>query len=457
MRSIRFFFSRWQNLLGLLIVFAFTVVAITAPVLSPPDKNTQGSFKKVGRSSDKTPRPPSEKAILGTVPGQLDVYHTLVWGARESMQFGLMVALGAFIFGTLFGAIAGYSGGFVNNFMMRIADAFLTFPVLAGVVFLQQLVAITIESMGGIYWFNVEFYGQLVDFQFTPPPFAVFLMKVDPILICLIIFSWMPIARIVNTMVITLKNTDFIQATRALGGSPARIIIRHLIPNAISPAIVLAARDVGSSVILQATITFVGLGGASAWGILLSIGRNWIIGPGGGLLRYWWVFLPVTIAIILFGIGWNLLGDGLAEVLDPTRNTQRADSLLKPKQKKNKKEAQPVPIKLDPKPIKESITAPAEIASNINMQNNVDTHPLLQIARDALARSDYDHAIHAYSHLIKHRRHLNEIRQDMIDRVRQSPDQSLSWKLLGDVLTQEGKNEYAEKAYEQVRTLTSEK
>ena len=318
MRRIRIFLSHWQNWLGLLIVSIFLFVALTAPLLSPPNKTTEGAFKLMGRSTDQTPHPPTETAILGTLPGQLDVYHALIWGGREAVVFGLSVALGAFLFGSLFGAIAGYAGGTVNNLMMRIADAFLTFPALAGVVFLQQMVAMTIESMGGIYWFNSYYHGPFVDFQFTPPPFAVFLMKVDPILISLIIFSWMPFARIVNTMVITLKNSEFIHAARALGGSSWWVIRKHLLPNAISPALVLAARDVGSSVILQATITFIGLGGASAWGILLSLGRNWVIGPGGNMLATWWVFLPATLAIILFGLGWNLIGDGLTEALDPT-------------------------------------------------------------------------------------------------------------------------------------------
>ena len=319
MKPVHYFFSRWQNWLGLVIVLIFTVVSLAAPLLSPPNKTTQGAFKKVGRSSDLRPHPPSAEAPLGTLPGQLDVYHALIWGTREAMIFGMFVALGAFVFGVFFGTISGYVGGIVNSVMMRIADAFLTFPALAGVVFLQQLVAVTIESLGGTFWFNSDYHGRVVDFQFTPPPFAVFLLKVDPILISLILFSWMPVARLVNTLVVTLKNADFIQATRALGGSSPWIIWRHLIPNAISPAIVLAARDVGSSVILQATITFIGLGGSSAWGLLLSLGRNWVIGPGGSLFTTWWVFVPATLAITLFGIGWNLLGDGLSDMLDPRR------------------------------------------------------------------------------------------------------------------------------------------
>ena len=318
MRRLRIFLSHWQNWLGLLLILFFTIVASTAPLLSQPNSTTEGAFKKVGRSSDLTPHPPSEGIILGTLPGQFDVFHALVWGTRDAMVFGLSVALGAFLFGSLFGAVSGYAGGAVNNVMMRITDAFLTFPVLAGVVFLQQLVAMTIESMGGIYWFNIGTFGKVVDFQFAPPPFAVFLLKVDPILISLVIFSWMPFARIVNTMVITLKNAEFVQAGRSLGGGSWWIVRRHLLPNAIGPAFVLATRDVGSSVILQATITFIGLGGASPWGVLLSLGRNWVIGPGGDLFAAWWVFLPVTLAIILFGLGWNLIGDGLTEALDPT-------------------------------------------------------------------------------------------------------------------------------------------
>lgn len=318
MRPLRIFLSRWQNWLAILLILFFVFMALAAPMLSQPNETTQGAFKKVGRTTDRTPHPPSADSPFGTLPGQIDVFHAVVWGTREAMVFGLLVAVGAFLFGTIFGAVAGYAGGAVNGLMMRIADAFLTFPVLAGVVFLQQLVAVTIESMGGIYWFNDAYYGQSIWFEFNPPLFAVFLMRVDPILVSLILFSWMPFARLVNTLVVTLRNTDFIQAARALGGSSFWVIRRHLFPNVIGPAFVLAARDVGSAVVLQATITFVGLGGTSAWGILLSLGRNWVIGPGGDMLTTWWVFLPATLALIFFGIGWNLLGDGLSEALDPT-------------------------------------------------------------------------------------------------------------------------------------------
>jgi peptide/nickel transport system permease protein len=460
MRRLRRFFSHWQNWLGVLIVLSFAFVALTAPLLSQPNKTTQGAFKKVGRSSDLVPHPPSENAILGTLPGQLDVFHALIWGAREAMIFGLSVAIGAFLFGSVFGAISGYAGGVFNSLMMRIADAFLTFPVLAGVVFLQQLVAITIESMGGTYWFNNDYHGRLIDFQFTPPAFAVFLMKVDPILICLILFSWMPIARMVNTMVITLKNTEFIQATRALGGSPFWIIRRHLLPNSIGPAVVLASRDVGSSVILQATITFIGLGGASAWGILLSLGRNWVIGPGGNLLAAWWVFLPVTLAIILFGIGWNLIGDGLTEAFEPSAATYEGSSIFKLNRKKARIDIQAptAPKTVRPRLTSGETSKPLVTYPVPSLQTParrlLEKDPLLQVARDAIAEQNMDQALHAYSHLIKHRKHVSEIRQDLVHIARQFPSHVIVWTLLGDVLIQEGNYEYANKAYEQARNLT---
>jgi peptide/nickel transport system permease protein len=120
--------------------------------------------------------------------------------------------------------------------------------------------------------------------------------------------------RLVNSMVITLKQTDFIQAARALGASSFWIVRKHLIQNATGPAMVLAARDVGGVVLLQATLTFISLGGDSVWGTMLSDGRNWVLGPGGNLLTYWWVFLPPTLAVILFGIAWNIFGDGLSDL-----------------------------------------------------------------------------------------------------------------------------------------------
>jgi peptide/nickel transport system permease protein len=316
MKRIRRYFSKWQNWLGPLIVLIFVSIAITAPVLSPEDPKNPGAFKSVGRVTDHVPHPPSGTSILGTLPGQFDVFHTLIWGARNALFFGLLVASGSFIFGVLFGAIAGNAGGFANGAMMRVSDAFLTFPSFAGVIFLQQLFAITITSLGGDFYFNTIYHGSFISFLGTPTPLMNFLSRIDPLMVTLILFSWMPYARLVNTITLTLKQTEFVQASHALGASPFWIIFHHLVPNSIGPAVVLAARDVGSAVIIQATFTYIGLGGNSPWGNLLSLGRDWVIGPNG-IFDTWWVFLPVTLTVILFGVGWNLLGDSLYEFFDP--------------------------------------------------------------------------------------------------------------------------------------------
>jgi peptide/nickel transport system permease protein len=113
-----------------------------------------------------------------------------------------------------------------------------------------------------------------------------------------------------------LKNMEYIEAARVSGSRRSKIIFRHILPNAISPAIILAARDIGGMVILQTTFTFIGLGGNSPWANVLANGRDWIINQGF-TFTYWWVFLPVTLALILFSIGWNFLGDGLNDVMNP--------------------------------------------------------------------------------------------------------------------------------------------
>lgn len=322
MRNLRRFLSHFQNLLGLLLVASFIIVAIAAPILSPEDPKEPGPIKHVGRRVDLKPHPPSQEAPLGTLPGQISVYHTLVWGTRSVIVFGIAVAAITAFIGILIGTTSAYFGGLFNNLVMRITDAFLAFPVIAGVVLIRQLVSITMSNAGILIFFDGSMAisapgGGWTDMPERLPMLLEFLLKVEPVMIAFILFSWMPYARIMNTVVLRIKQTEFIEAARALGAGHTTIIFRHLIPNAISPVVVLAARDVGGMVLLQATFTFIGLGGNSLWGMLLVQGRDWIIGSGGNIMTFWWAFLPATLALVLFGVGWNLLGDGLNEVLNP--------------------------------------------------------------------------------------------------------------------------------------------
>lgn len=323
MRNLRRFFSRWQNWLGLLIVAFYVFVAIAAPLLSPNDPKNPSVFKIVGRMTNYTPQPPSEKAPLGTLSAQISVYHALVWGTRSALGFGLSVALFSAAIGVLIGAAAAAAGGGLNRFLMRTADAFLSFPIIAGVVLIQQVIT-TVLYQAGVRLSASRFGGMPAapaptTTYFLPEGLSrlVLLLKdIDPILIAFILFSWMPYARVTNAMVRRVQQSEFVQAARVSGARPARILFRHLLPNSIAPAVVMAARDVGGMVLLQATFTFIGMGSGSPWGLILVRGRDWIISPGG-LFTYWWVFLPATLALVLFGIGWNLLGDGINDLLNP--------------------------------------------------------------------------------------------------------------------------------------------
>ncbi len=327
MRSPRRFFTHWGNILGLCLVLFFVVIAILAPVLSPEDLENPGPVKFVGRETDLAPHPPSAEAPLGTLPHQVSVYHSLIWGTRSALMFGFTVSIFAAFIGVVVGAVSAYSGGFLNNLLMRVTDAFLSFPVIAGVVLIHQLITNLLYNAGmRIYRLGsanptvimVSPEGSM-DVPQVVPDFLQRLQQLDPILIAFILFSWMPYARMMNALVLNNMKTEYIEASRAMGAGSFRLIFRHLIPNSISPIFVLAARDVGGMVLLQATFTFIGMGDSSLWGMLLADGRSWIISPGG-ILTYWWVFVPATVALILFGIGWNLLGDGLNEALNP-RNT----------------------------------------------------------------------------------------------------------------------------------------
>ena len=301
MKHMRRYLRNGQVLVGLVIVGFFIVVAILAPQLAPPDDpDKPGGIRVAGKYSSFLPQPPSDEALLGTAPGQFDIYYSLVWGTRSALAFGLTVAVTTALFGILLGAFSGYAGGVIHGLITRVTDAFLAFPVIAGVWLLRQVLM------------PASPYGELSAIQQ-----AFFDLGLDPVLLTLIAFSWMPYARLTSANVVQLKRTEYVEAARSIGVRRRRIIGRHLLPNALPPVLVLGARDVGAMVILATAFTFIGLGASTEWGQILVISRDYVIGMGGNPLVYWWVFVPTTLALIFFGVGWNLLGDGLNTVLDP--------------------------------------------------------------------------------------------------------------------------------------------
>jgi peptide/nickel transport system permease protein len=453
MRLFRRFFSRWQNWVSVLLILTFVGAAIAAPYLAPLDPENPDPFVRVGRPTEGRPLPPSEKAILGMLPFGIDVFHPLVWGSRDALQFGLIVTLSTALFGVLYGATSGFVGNRLGNLMIRISDSFLAFPPIAGLVFLQQLLLTTIGFMGDLNFYS-PFFPQTIDPQGPPPVIVSILERINPLMLSLIVFSWMPYARLVHSIVLTLKQTEFVQAARALGGSPFWIIRRHILRNSTGPAIVLAARDVGGVVLLQATLTFIQIGGDSVWGQMLSQGRNWVIGAGGNLLRYWWVFLPPTVAVMLFGIAWNMFGDGLNDVLEPTsqRSFGRQPFWKRKKAPEVSQKALPAAVPLpDPHRLPEPVP-PLATRNRGNSTNGKD--PVLTAARNDLSRGDMSAALHAYNHLIRHNRLIDEILPDLARLVKDHPRDPQAWQTLGDALARAGRQDQANRSYEQARKLS---
>lgn len=317
---------RWQRFFAVSIISLFLVVAVFAPIIAPqPDPEAPGAYKRIGNIGSRIPQPPSSSSPLGTVPTQLDVFFTLIWGVRYELVFGLSVASIAAILGTTIGLVSGYKGGWINRITMRLTDGFLTFPLIAAVVFVNLIHSlISAKLIPNSSMMQLAPMAQGVEMLQTGTfdnwfvqRLAEAFLSVRPFPLTIILLSWMPYARMINDLVIRLKSTEYIEAAQAIGVSQKRIIFRHLLPNCLPQNIVLAARDVGGVVILRATFTYIGLAGGSPWAAMLILGKNFVIGPGGSPGTYWWVYLPISAAIVLFGLGWNLLGDEINIWLNP--------------------------------------------------------------------------------------------------------------------------------------------
>lgn len=318
MRARKYFF-RWQNILALLLLIVYAGIALAAPVLAPPIEGNGGIFfKQVSNITDFKPQPPSSNAWLGTVPTKgrllhLDVFYTLVWGSRSAFIFGLTTALSAALLGMFIGGLGAFYSGWVQSLILNVTDAFLAFPLIVGVALFNQLYLITLNASP----VETIVFNGVPQSTGTPLPLEVFFNHINPVWLALVLFSWMPTARLVNTLVMTVRRAEYVVAAQATGVRKTRILVRHILPNTIAPIIVLTTANIGGMVLIQATLTFIGMGGESEWGEMLAMGRQWIIGAGGNPLIYWWVFVPITLALVLFGVAWNLLGDGLNDWLNP--------------------------------------------------------------------------------------------------------------------------------------------
>ncbi len=278
-RKLRVFWRRFKKnktaVLGLSIIVFLTLVAIFAPFVATHDpEGTDEDLYNIDA-------PPSRDNWWGTDELGRDVFSRSVYGARISLAVGLVSVSIAIFIGTLWGAIAGYYGGRLDNVMMRIVDAIMSFPTL--------LLLITIM--------------------------AVFEPSIWNVMIVLGLTSWPSISRFVRAEFLSLKQREFAEAARASGASDARIIFRHILPNATAPIIVAATLGLANAILSESALSFLGIGvqpPTPSWGNMLTNAQD----LASMIDAPWKAFFPGFLIFVTV-LSFNFLGDGLRDALDP--------------------------------------------------------------------------------------------------------------------------------------------
>ncbi|MBD3309411.1 ABC transporter permease subunit [candidate division KSB3 bacterium] len=273
------------GLAGLILVLFWLIIAMLAPILAPATRQRDPyTIARVSFSS--MPKPPSDRAPFGTTSGGYDIFYGIVWGSRTAFRVGLMVVAASACIGVILGGLGAFIGGIVDEVVMRVTDLFMSFPFLIAVIVLSIVLG----------------------------------KGLDKVILALIIFGWRSYARIMRSEVLSVKEREFVSAAESIGASKARIFFRHVLPNAIFPVFVLASLDIGTMVLIAASLSFIGVGaepGYADWGQMINFSRNWLLGAVGEPFRFWYTYTFPSLAILTFVLGWTLLGDTLRDVLDP--------------------------------------------------------------------------------------------------------------------------------------------
>ncbi len=264
---------RLRNLaIGISLVGLLVICAVFAPWIAPFDPIRDANLNNYLR-------PPHAPFLLGTDTFGRDVLSRIVFGARISLGIGLVVQAVALVLGTTLGLLAGFYGRWVDNLIMRVAEVIFAFPGL--------LFAIAVMAVIGPSLYNV--------------------------FVALGLVSWTSLARVVRGQVLMLRELDYVEAARGLGASNLRILVRHILPNTLAPVIVLVTLGMGNAILAEASLSFLGLGAqppTPSWGSMLSAGRDY-------LTQAPWISLYPGLAIFFTVMGFNMLGDGLRDLLDP--------------------------------------------------------------------------------------------------------------------------------------------
>ncbi len=262
---------------GLFILLALVLIAALAPWIAPHDPFAQDLATRL--------KPPGTPGyLLGSDGLGRDILSRMIWGARITLYIVALVALVAPIAGLFVGTVAGYAGGWTDRVLMRITDIFLAFPRLV-------LALAFVAALGA---------------------------GIENAVLAISLTAWPPYARIARAETLTIRNSDYIHAVRLQGAGPLRIITRHIWPLCISSLVVRVTLDMAGIILAAAGLGFLGLGAqppTPEWGAMISEGRKFI-------LDFWWVATMPGLAIFTVSLAFNLLGDGLRDVLDPKEGSQ---------------------------------------------------------------------------------------------------------------------------------------
>jgi len=267
---------------GALIVVLILGVALFAPLIV--SANTLDAYQMPRDWQNLNAPPGTPGHLLGTTADGGDVLYGIVWGARSSIQLALTVVFFVVVIGVLYGSIAAVLGGRCDEYMMRVVDVFQSIPEL--------IFALAIAGTLGPSLRNI--------------------------IIALVVTNWTPFARLIRGEVLLVKQFEFVDAARVLGDRQWRIYLRDILPNAMTPIIVLATMTLGKAVLTGATLSFLGLAevGLAEWGNLVAAGQQ------GLLAGYWWAATFGGGMVFLWALACNLVGDGLRDVFDPRGGTR---------------------------------------------------------------------------------------------------------------------------------------
>ncbi len=258
-------------MVGTILVAIFLFIALFAPLIAPYDP--------IKQDLNNILQPPSKAHPFGTDTLGRDILSRVIYGARISLIIGVLVVAISSLIGIVAGLLSGFFGGYVDLVIMRITDLFLSFPAL--------ILAMAIAGALGPSLTNT--------------------------MIAISLVWWPPYARLIRGQVLIVKNREFVEAAHALGESNLKIMFTHVLPNSVTPAIIQATMDLGAVILTAAGLSFIGFGAqppTPEWGSMISLGRNYF-------LKQWWLATFPGLAILVTVVGFNLLGDGIRDLLDP--------------------------------------------------------------------------------------------------------------------------------------------